>query len=183
MNQQFHKGDLVHVAKDLGPSMAHFTADIDAIVIGSYADQYGGSSAHCHSTYTLFLKGHGQSSWYDASQLTLLERDRLDLLEQWERDKEAEVKQASDLDWLFENCSDPTKIHGASVEALGRTLGMNNLWGSRGEGFVWMENAFAIMSVAAPFLIAKNKAGWLEFAAKVRTNQETRVSDSATGEQ
>ena len=51
--QKFHKGDWVRVAKDLGPSMRHFTANCEAIVIGSYADQYGGD---CREDYTLHLK-------------------------------------------------------------------------------------------------------------------------------
>lgn len=47
MTHKFHKGDLVHVAADLGMSMDHFAKDIDAIVIGSYRDQYGGGMLSC----------------------------------------------------------------------------------------------------------------------------------------
>lgn len=38
---EFIMGDYVRVAKDLGPTMSHFTSDCDAIVLYSYADIYG----------------------------------------------------------------------------------------------------------------------------------------------
>ena len=89
VTQKFHKGDLVRVAKDLGPTMGHFTADIDAIVIGSYKDQYGGSDT---KSYSLHLKGQGHCSWYWESQLELLEANRGDLLAKWEADAAAELE-------------------------------------------------------------------------------------------
>lgn len=166
--QQFQKGDLVHVAKDLGPSMSHFTSDVDAIVIGSYADQYGGRN---RQDYTLHLKGHGECSWYHGSQLTLLERGRSDLLDQWRADKNAEVKRVSDLDWIFAQEA-KSVTHGASVEALARCLGITNMWGSHGEGFVWVENAMRVMSVALPFIEAKDQAGWLKFCQNFKSSAE-----------
>jgi hypothetical protein len=44
MTQKFKRGDKVHIAKDLWPSMPHFDNDRDAIIIGSYRDQYGGDN-------------------------------------------------------------------------------------------------------------------------------------------
>lgn len=79
--EKFVMGDLVHIAKDLGPSMSHFTSDCMAIVIGSYGDQYGGDD---HDIYSLFLEGKGDTSWYHAHQLTLLERNRGDLRQEWQ---------------------------------------------------------------------------------------------------
>ena len=98
--QKFHKGDWVQVAKNLGSHMSHFTADCEAIVIGSYADQYGGENS---KSYTLHLKGCGETSWYKEQQLTLMEGGRLDKLKHWEDEKEAECKQKGDLDWIFAN--------------------------------------------------------------------------------
>ena len=168
--KKFNKGDLVHVAKDLGPSMRHFTADIDAIVIGSYNDLYGGG---CTRDYSLHLKGHGKVSWYHENQLELLERNRGDLLATWEAEQEAERKQKADLDWIFENGPEVlSSAHGASIEALGKCVGMTNLWGSHGEGFIYMQNAFAILSVAAPFLESRNKAGWLELCQSAQRRSE-----------
>ena len=40
--QKFSTGDHVKVAKDLGSTMRHFQNDCEAIIIGSYADRFGG---------------------------------------------------------------------------------------------------------------------------------------------
>ena len=53
MMQKFKKGDMVRVAKDLGPYMSHFTGDCEAIVMGSYADLFGGDD---RKSYKLYLK-------------------------------------------------------------------------------------------------------------------------------
>lgn len=168
--QKFQKGDWVRVAKDLGPHMSHFTADCEAIVIGSYADQYGGSDT---KSYTLHLKGRGECSWYEEQQLTLIESGRLDKLKQWQDEQEAERKQKSDLDWIFSHGPEVLeKPHGASVKALAECFGLTNLWGSRGEGFVYYENAMGTLGIAAAFLKANDKDGWLAHCETLRANVE-----------
>lgn len=73
MSQKFHRGDLVHVAADLGPTMSHFSgADSDALIVGSYEDQYPGGSGRKQYTLWLLPEGRGTSSWYHEDQLTLL---------------------------------------------------------------------------------------------------------------
>jgi hypothetical protein len=159
VTQKFHKGDLVHVAKDLGPTMGHFTADIDAIVLGSYKDQYGGSNT---KSYSLHLKGQGHCSWYWESQLEMLEANRGDLLAKWEDDRAAELEILSDLDWIFENGPEVAEApKGASIQALFSALGYGSLWGSNGEGINYYENSHLVMALAKPFLLAKDKGGWL----------------------
>ena len=166
--QQFHKGDWVRVAKDLGPSMSHFTADCEAIVIGSYKDQYGGNNT---DSFTLHLKGRGQCSWYYASQLTLIEPGRLDKLQAWKDEAEAERKQKSNLDWIFANGPAVTeKPHGASIEALAACFGLTNLWGCSGEGIEYYSNAMGTLDLAAPYLKAGDKAGWLARCELLKAN-------------
>lgn len=166
--QQFHKGDWVRVAKDLGPGMSHFTADCEAIVIGSYADQYGGGD---RNSYTLHLKGRGQCSWYYGEQLTLIESGRLDKLQTWEEEAEAERKQKSDLDWIFANGEAVAKKpHGASIEALAACFGLTNLWGRNGEGITYYMNAKGTLELAAPYLNAGDKAGWLARCELLKAN-------------
>lgn len=161
----FKKGDWVRVAKDLGPSMSHFTADCEAIVVGSYADQYGGRN---RNSYTLHLKGQGQVSWYYGEQLTLIESGRIDKLAAWEEERAADIKQKSDLDWIFDHGPEvAAKPPGASIQALASCFGLNNLWGSRGEGIDWYANAMGTMELAGPFLTAKDKAGWLALCQTV----------------
>lgn len=71
--QKFKRGDLVRIAKDLGPSMKHFQADALAVVVGSYKDQYGGGK-EAEKDYTLQIKGRGRCSWYGEHQLTLVKK-------------------------------------------------------------------------------------------------------------
>ena len=165
--QKFHKGDLVRVAKDLGPSMRHFTADCDAIVIGSYADQYRHGS---NNSFTLFLKDRGVASWYDGEQLTLIESGRIDLLEAWEAKAEEERKIHSDLDWIFSNgVAVSENPENASIQALATCLGLKDLWGSSGEGFTHFTNTVHTMLVAKPFLLTGDKAGWLALCKTLKT--------------
>lgn len=79
MTQKFFKGDLVHIGQ-LPVYMRHFTQNCDAIVIATYAEQYGGSGK-AHEQYTLYLlQNKSESSWYLEDQLTFKEADRFDLL-------------------------------------------------------------------------------------------------------
>jgi hypothetical protein len=167
--QKFHKGDYVQVAKDLGSCMSHFQADCEAIVIGSYAEQHGGSNT---SSYTIHIKDRGQVSWYEEDQLTMIAPSRLDLLEQWEAEKAAEIKEKSDLDWIFANGREVlTNPHGSSVGALAGCFGLTNLWGTSGEYFVYYENMMRTLQMAYPFLFAGGKEakdGWLAFCDKIK---------------
>jgi hypothetical protein len=168
VTQKFNRGDHVKVADDLGPSMSHFQSGCEAIVIGSYRDQYGGG-ANNEKEYTLHIKGGGQSSWYREHQLTLIEASRGDLLQEWEDEAEALHKQRSDLDWIFANGPEVSqKGYGSSVEALGKCVGINDLWGSHGEGMSYCVNSLSVLAAAEPFLRTQDKAGWLEFSGKVR---------------
>jgi hypothetical protein len=160
--QKFKKGDLVRVAKSLGECMSHFTADCDAIVIGSYKDQYGGTNT---KSYTIHIKGYGQTSWYYEHQLSLIEANRIDILEQWEKEETEIAKQKSDLDWVFKNGPEVLEnTSGSSISALAECIGLTNLWGSHGEGFVYYQNAFFVLSLASKFLETSDKLGWLKFS-------------------
>jgi hypothetical protein len=161
IDQKFTKGDLVRVAKDLGSSMCHFRSDCEAVVIGSYDDQYGGGDT---DSYTLHLKGEGRCSWYHEHQLVLIERGRLDVLSQWEDEKKAEEEVNGNLDWIFQNGKDVLKsAHPSTISTLAKCFGLTNLWGNSGEGFVYYHNAMATLSVAKPFLEAGDQNGWLEY--------------------
>jgi len=164
--QKFHKGDLVHVAKNLGPYMSHFTSDVDAIVIGSYSDQFGGNDT---SSYTLYLKDAGESSWYEERQLSLIDHNRMDILKQWEAEEKSECDMKSNLDWIFTHGVEVLEsTHGATVQALASCFGLDNLWGSRGEGATYYSNTIGTLQLAEPFLKTGDKAGWLKKAEEIR---------------
>lgn len=158
--QRLQKGDLVRVADNLGPMMRFHESGVDALVVASYAEQFGGNDTE---TYTLFIKNRGRVSWYYGHQLTLVERGRIDMLELWTQQIKAEVALYSDLDWIFEHGSDVLEHkYGASCEALFRCVSEESMWGRCGEGFVWAENAGIILAASEPFLRSGDKAGWLE---------------------
>ena len=93
----------------------------------------------------------------------------MDLLKTWKKEEEEECKLHSDLDWIFSNGNSVLRgAKGPTVEALGRCIGMSNLWGSRSEGYVYYVNAIKILSLAKPFLESGNKTGWLKFAEWTR---------------
>lgn len=164
--QEFHKGDLVRVAKDLGPTMSHFQSDCDAIVIASYKDQYGGNDTE---SYTIHIKGYGQTSWYDEHQLTLIKREQLHKLKEWEKEEEEECELKSNLDWIFSHGPEVLEnSHGASIGALAQCFGLESLWGSSGEGMEYFANAELTMQAAKPYLEANDKEGWLEEAENIR---------------
>ena len=169
MMQKFQKGDHVMISKDLGSMMRYFKSDCEAIIIGSYADQCGGNDT---KNYTLHIKGHGESSWHHEHQLTLIKKNCMDKLEQWESEDATEKKQKSDLDWIFANGHEVIKQrHSASIESLANCFGFVNLWGSQGEGLIYYRNTTVTLSMAEPFLKSGDKAGWLEYANKRRTVQ------------
>jgi len=161
--QTFNTGDWVMVAK--GASL-FAEEEREAIVIGSYADQYGGAS---RNTYTLHVKGDsGASSWYDEPYLTLIERDMTDMLRQWKAEAEILRQQTGNLDWIFANgqmvAGNPT---GHSVQALADCFGLTNLWGSHGEGMTYWQNAQTTIDLARPYLLSGDKAGWLAHCQKM----------------
>lgn len=147
--QKHRTGDLVRVAKDLGPAMSHFESDCDAIVI----DRGVGG-------YIIFIKDKGKTAGYEGHQLTLIEENRVDLLKQWE----VEIEKKADLDWIFTHTEEVLKnTHGATIVAINNCLLVGNLWGNNGEGVNYYANAAAIMKMARPYLETGDKDGWLNY--------------------
>lgn len=76
MKQKFVHGDEVRVDRKLSSTMGHFRAGGNALVVGSYSDQYGEHSGD-EPGYTLFLLPEGDEvSWYPQSSLTLVKRHK-----------------------------------------------------------------------------------------------------------
>ncbi len=163
--QKYKNGDHVMVAKDLGASMRHFDCDCEAIVMGSYADKYGGTNT---SSYTIYMQGRGSVSWYDETQLNLIHADKLDLLKEWTDADKLKSDMESNIDWIFSHGKE-VLVHAseASVTTLADGLGIN-LWGSRGEGIVYYENALSTLELAKPFLLSGDKDGWLKYITENR---------------
>lgn len=159
-SQKFHNGDLVHIVANPGSSMAHFESDVDAIVIGSYADQYGGSN---HDSYTVRIKNGGEVSWYDERQLELIEPNRSDLLQRWEEEATRRFTEESSLDWIFSHAEKVlAQPSSANVIGLAASLGFteNDLWGRHGEGYTFWRNSQLVLALAKPFLESCDQPGF-----------------------
>jgi len=167
--QKFNKGDKVKVADDLGPHMSHFQGGMEAIVIGSYKDKYGGSDIH---SYTIHIQGRGEISWYHEHQMELIEKSCYEELNEWEDYLKNKGDIESNIDWIFKNGLDvASNPSGYSLQSLFNCLRKGSLWGSRGEGVDYYANARAILYLAKPFLERCDKKGWLAFAESYKSKE------------
>jgi hypothetical protein len=163
--QKFHAGDWVRVADDLGSMYEYFTSGCDAIIVASYADRFGGDN---DGSYTIDIEKRGEVSWYREEHLTLIEHGRDDLRLKWEAARDEQAARDADLDWIFSHGEDVIRsARGATVAALGKILGIDNLWGSRGEGMTYYMNAISILGVAEPYLRSGDRAGFESLAGLV----------------
>ena len=162
--QKYSKGDHVKIVKDLGQAMSHFPSDCEAIVMYSYKEEYRGSD---DKIYGLYIKGEGETSWYYEHQLILIKKKQFALLSKWKKGIKNESNLKKDIDWIFKNGKEVIKSsHNSSIETLASHLGINSLWGSRGEGFVYLQNTLMIINLAKPYLKKGDKEGWLKLYNK-----------------
>jgi hypothetical protein len=148
--------------------MSHFRSGCDAIVISSYADEFGGDNT---DSYTIRLEEGGISAWYYEHQLTLIKSDQYELLAKWKQDTDDLCNLHSQIEWIFNNSTEVIgQGYGSSMATLGKMLGCDNLWGFHGEGWTFYQNCAAVMSHAVPFLLSGDLDGWTkycdEFVAK-----------------
>jgi hypothetical protein len=165
MTQAFAVGDLVRIADDLGPTMRHFVAGEDAIVVGSYRERF-----HCGPTdlYTLHLKGRGEVSWYQEAQLTLVKHAASEVLWEWQREADVLRAQHTDHDWIFQHPEIAPGPPAATLQRLADDLDFGSLWGPHGEGVDWYHNARLIHELAEPFLREQDKLGWFQLCVDVK---------------
>lgn len=170
MKQKFKRGDVVHIAKNLGSFMFHFDADEDVVIIGSYCDQFHSHGRpmlnipersiapvadhtvpfdqpedccgpNGHSYTVLFFSG-GTSSWYWERQLTFLRHGGEELIEQINAEYEDRKKAESDMEWIVTNWNAIRENPpGATMNYLMKRVGITEPWGSQGEGLAYYANA------------------------------------------
>lgn len=61
-----------------------------------------------------------------------------------------------------------------SIEALAACFGLTDLWGSNGEGVTYRANATATLKLALPFLLRKDKEGWLAACEVIKQKMTER---------
>ena len=132
MKQKFKRGNLVHIAKNLGSMMSHFENDKDVIVVGSYADQYGGSNT---KSYTVMFEDGNTSSWYEESQLTLISEGGEHLFEEAKKRKEKISKQNTDFDFIVTEI-DKGSVSSETILFLFGKFGFETSFHRNGEFYV-----------------------------------------------
>jgi len=131
--QKFKRGNLVHIAKDLGSMMSHFESDKDAIIVGSYADQYGGSKTDSYTV--MFPDTGGESSWYMEPQLTLIDEGGEHLFEEAKKNRERISKQNTDINYIVSKL-DEGSLSSESILFLFDMLGHDTSFNRNGEFYV-----------------------------------------------
>ena len=150
-HQKFHKGDLVRVAEDLGPSMAHFSGKGElAHVVGSYHDQFGGGPEE--PEYTLLFKDGNTVSWYYEHQLTFIRYGGEAEMQAVKASRKTRQVQESDLDWILLNWPSlrESSVPSATIIKLASLLGWSedDLWGAHGEGITFFMKGRAVIRAA-----------------------------------
>lgn len=149
--QKFHRGDVVHIAKNLGSWMSHFEADEDVVIIGSYCDQFHHHSippvdGRCvepngHSYTVLFFNG-GEVSWYAEHQLTFLRTGGPCIIHEIQDAYEKVKTVQTDMAWIVANWKGiKDSCPGPTISYLMGRIGITNPWGSQGEGLAYYSNA------------------------------------------
>jgi len=131
MIQQFRRGDRVRVEHELHPG--------EAIVIGSYNDQYASGSRECYTL--LFCSDGNQVSWFEPQQMTFLSHAGEAAIEELDEQRRKAVAQQSQLEWIIAHWPD---ITGASFEALAKACNLPSCWGAEGEGISFYANALTL---------------------------------------
>ena len=104
VKSKFKRGNLVHIAKDLGISMSHFENDVDVIVMGTYSDFYGGDDIDIYQV--MFLDTSNTGAWYKEHQLTLINEGGEHLIKQAQEIRDETVKNNTNIDYIITNLDD-----------------------------------------------------------------------------
>jgi hypothetical protein len=184
--QKFERGDVVRIAVDLGPSMSHFRADTEAIVLNvSGARQVTSYPLDGHPSETeaqygvMFLDTGAESSWYKESQLTYIrhggeyEIARISIMRQ-ER-----IKNEKEISWIVENWATiRDRLPRASKYELIRRMGLKSTFGSFGSGY--RLDATTALRMLDPILASKDLPLVESFLPRFRELLETVLSECGT---
>lgn len=162
--QKFKRGNLVHIAKDLGSMMSHFDNDKDAIIVGSYADQYGGSNTESYTV--MFVETGGECSWYEEHQLTLIDEGGEHLFEEAKKNRKRISEQNTDINYILSKL-DEGSLSSESILLLFDMLGHNTSFHRNGEFYV----IFSDWQQLQPVFVHIKNAETLEDAKSIFTEQ------------
>lgn len=112
------------------PWMSHFECDTEAVIIGSYADQFGGGDHD--GDYTVMLPDGNESSWYEEDQLTLIDEGGEHLIKKGEEKQRLRSQKNTDMRYII-SCLDSGEMPTESILYLFDILGFNSKFTRTGE--------------------------------------------------
>lgn len=158
----------MRLADEFPAYMRHFDgAGEEAIVIGSYYDQFGVESDE--PKYTLLLRRGSECSWYQESLMTYVKHGGQELIDQWKKEKEERENKYKDIDWILNNWADMAeKTPGVVIDTLSKFVGAGNMWGSHGEAFTYYQNALMLRELLNEALHTGDKEVFLARCEEVK---------------
>lgn len=155
---QFAVGDLVEIRDTDVPVIRHF-AGRRAVIVGH---SRGKNMAR------LCWSGDGHML-LDDEYLSLLERDRIDILPIWREQEKADYERESDLDYIFSMGQRVlVRPNQANIDALARCIYPVDLAPSTEAYHQWMR-AVDILRAAHRYLLRGDKEGWLKACEEVKS--------------
>jgi hypothetical protein len=180
--QKYHRGDMVHIAQDLGASMRHFECDQRVVIIGSYCDQFhshGRPMIHLpersiapvadytvpfdqpedccepngHS-YTVLFDDGGECSWYWEYQLRFIEHGGEQEIERIRANRAAREQAEVKLENIVANWRIIRDNPPSYImNFLMGLVGITEPWGSQGEGLAYAANWRQTFKLVDPILL------------------------------
>ena len=130
-------------------------------------DDCTGSDDHC---YTVLFEDGGTCSWYYERQLTLVDIGGEHEIKRIEDARAKRENEQVNLEWIVKNWK---SIRDAPPYAVANFLmglvGINNPWGSRGEGMAYYANWMQTFELLDPILIQGEVELVLAFLKKVKS--------------
>jgi hypothetical protein len=165
MTQKFKRGDVVHIAENLGRMMDYFEKDKDVVILYSYNDKFGGGGTKDY--HVMFLDDGHECAWYKEYQLTFLRHGGEDLIVEIKNARVEREKKESDLGWIVENWKNIKHcVPGASMIKLMNEIGITNPWGLHGEGIDLLSHQLFTLAQFEPVLETGDLAKVKEFIEK-----------------
>jgi hypothetical protein len=86
------------------------------------------------------------------------------------------IELQSDIDWIFDH--GPEIADGdygpGVVDRLAKDLGIDNIWGPRGEAITMATNTMIVMQIAEKCLRERNKAEWITICEIVQRARDSQ---------
>lgn len=142
----FSKYDYVQIGEVTDTELQ---GDIDAVVTDVIHEKIEGEKIY---QYGVYIKDIGHVAFYQESDLTLIEKNRKDILNTWING--AVVQPVVDLDYIFAE-GDKLRYTREVINKIAESMKIDNQF--------YALDSFKIMDVIRPYIQTNDKAGWLEY--------------------